>query len=76
MRTDIGGERRSAPLHARAGPEASCSTRATPTSRRVGHGDAESAAAAAHCIAAIGCLGGYFPKDMKCLAIPLVKLSM
>ena len=27
-------------------------------------------------IAAMACLGGYFPKVMKCLAIPLVKLSI
>ncbi len=31
---------------------------------------------ARYCMAAMGCLGGYFPNDMKCLAIPLVKLSM
>ena len=27
-------------------------------------------------MAAMGCSGGYFPKVEKCLAIPLVKLSM
>ena len=27
-------------------------------------------------MAAMGCLGGYRPKVEKCLAIPLVKLSM
>ena len=30
----------------------------------------------AQLMAAIGCLGGYFPKVAKCLPIPLVKLSM
>ena len=51
-----------------SGPGCLHRTERTPDSRR--------AARALYCMAAMGCLGGYGPKVMKCRAIPLVKLSM